>query len=528
LNSKVHIADLGMPPENSRRRGGGREARREARLSASGPVAVKAGASGGNYRPLSDLDVEKIHGAVLEVLESVGIGEPTQEVIDITVPKGAVLSDHGRLCFPRALMEDVLSGAAKDYTVHARGERAGTDDIIAKDAMVHNAISGQAVTFLDCDSLTYRPSTILDIYNFTRVVDVSEHIHMAGVPVMATDILDPIEHDINCAYAVMAATEKTFSMSFTSKESLAKGIELFDIVAGGEGKFAEKPFCIFGGCPLVSPLRFGEENLEILIETARRGLTCDLAVAPQAGATAPAALAGTLVQVVAETLAALAIVNLTNPGTPLTFAAWPFVSDLRTGSFSGGSGEEGLLTAASVQMGNWYGLPTSVPACMTDSKIPDAQSGYEKGMTSVLASIAGCNRVSECAGMMGSLMGISLESLVIDNDMLGAAMRVVRGIEVTDETLSVDVIREVATGPGHYLGHDQTIAMMQTEFLYPSIADRQPQGAWEEQGSPTVFDRARERVAEILSTHYPRHLAGVDPSIRDAFTIHLSAADAGL
>ena len=528
MNTKVHLTDLGKPTDSQRRRGGGREARRANRLSDSGPSAVQAGLQGGRYKPLTDTDIEKVHGAVLEVLETVGIGDPTQEVIDICVPKGATLSDDKRLCFPRTLMEDVLAMSAKEYVVHARGSRAGKDDVSTTDQKVFYAISGQAVTRLDAESLTYRPSTIRDIYDFTRVVDVSEHIHMAGVPVVATDIIDPLEHDINCAYAVMAATEKSFSMSFTSKENLAKGVELFDHVAGGEGKFSREPFCIFGGCPLVSPLRFGEENLDILIETARRGLICDLAVAPQAGATAPASLAGTLVQVVAETLAALAIVNLTNPGCPMTFAAWPFVSDLRTGAFSGGSGEEGLLAAASVQIGSWYGLPTSVPACMTDSKIPDAQMGYEKGMTAVLASLAGCNRVSECAGMMGSLMGISLESLIIDNDMLGSAMRVVRGIEVNDDTLAVEVIREVAKGPGHYLGHDQTIALMQSEFLYPTIADRQPQGAWEEQGSPSIFDRARERVQEILSGHYPQHLAGeTDAVIRDAFTIHLSTSDLG-
>ena len=144
----------------------------------------------------------------------------------------------------------------------------------------------------------------------------------------------------------------------------------------------------------------------------------------------------------------------------MTFAMWPLVSDLRTGSFSGGSGEEAVLAAAAVQIGKFYDLPNSVGASMSDSKIPDAQAGYEKGVTTALAAHAGCNRVCEAAGMLGSLMGCAFEKLVIDNDMLGMVLRTVRGIEVTDETLSLDAIKEVALDPGHYLGHPQTLALM--------------------------------------------------------------------
>ena len=187
------------------------------------------------------------------------------------------------------------------------------------------------------------------------------------------------EHDINVAYALMAGTEKPLCLSFRSRDFIAPAIEMFDLALGGEGRFVKQPFCIFGGCPIVSPLKFGQDNLEVLIETSRLGLVSDIAVAPQSGATAPAPLAGIVVQVIAETLACLAVVNLIRPGCPMTFAAWPFITDLRTGSFSGGGGEQALLAAAAVQMGKFYNLPNSVGAGMTDSKIPDAQSGFEKG-----------------------------------------------------------------------------------------------------------------------------------------------------
>jgi trimethylamine--corrinoid protein Co-methyltransferase len=311
-------------------------------------------------------------------------------------------------------------------------------------------------------------------------------------------------------------------MTFNSVENIAPVIELFDRVLGGEGRFKARPFVSFGGCPIVSPLRFGKENLDVLVESSRLGLVSDIAIAPQAGATAPAYLAGTLAQVVAEGLACLAVVNMVRPGCPMSFAIWPFVSDLRTGAFSGGGGEEAVLMAAAAQIGRFYDLPTTVAAGMTDSKMPDAQAGYEKGITAVLAGLAGANRVLESAGMLGSLMGCSHEALVIDNDMLGMAQRALRGIEVSEETLSLETIREVALGPGHYLGHPDTLKCMESEFLYPEIADRTPSGAWESDGATTMLERAQARAREILAGHYPDHLdPKLDAAIRDRFPIKL-------
>jgi len=252
----------------------------------------------------------------------------------------------------------------------------------------------------------------------------------------------------------------------------------------------------------------------------------DIAIAPQAGATSPAAMAGTLAQVAAEGLACLAITNIIKPGCPMTFAIWPFISDLRTGSFTGGSGEEALAMSACAQIGRFYDLPTSVAASMTDSKLPDAQAGFEKGITAVTAGLAGANRILESAGMLGSLMGCSFEALMIDNDMLGMAQRVVAGIEVNDETLSLDVMREAALGPGHYLGQPQTLELMETDYVYPELADRSAQGAWEEEGSLDIMSRAQSSVQQTLSSHYPEYIdTKAEASIRADFPIKLGTAD---
>jgi trimethylamine--corrinoid protein Co-methyltransferase len=324
----------------------------------------------------------------------------------------------------------------------------------------------------------------------------------------------------------MAGQNKPFSFSCATVSHLDGLIAMFDLVAGGEGEFLERPFCSIGGCPIVSPLRFGKDNAEVLVRTAELGLAADIAIAPQAGATAPAALAGALVQAYAETLACLAVVNMIRPGNPFDFGMWPFVSDLRTGAFSGGGGEEALLMAASAQIANHFGLVSSVATGMTDSKTMDAQAGYEKGITTTAAALAGGNLVSAYPGIVGSLMGQSFEGLLIDNDLLGNAQRLLRGIEVNDETLSFETIRDTVSGLGHYLGSDQTVQLMRSEYQYPGIADRTSQGAWKEEGSRNIYDRAHERVREILATHYPEHIEpAVDAKIRDRFPIRLDPAD---
>jgi trimethylamine--corrinoid protein Co-methyltransferase len=163
---------------------------------------------------------------------------------------------------------------------------------------------------------------------------------------------------------------------------------------------------------------------------------------------------------------------------------------------------------------------------MTDAKLPDAQAGYEKGMTNLLAAQAGGSIIYEAAGMHASLLGCCFESFVIDNDMLGAILRTVRGIEVSEDSLSVDVIRDVCTvGPGHFLGHGQTLRLMQTEYLYPEVADRSSPKEWAERGAADVLDRARARTRALLAEHYPVYIApAVDRVIRARFPIRLPRA----
>lgn len=194
---------------------------------------------------------------------------------------------------------------------------------------------------------------------------------------------------------------------------------------------------------------------------------------------------------------------------------------------SGGSGEQALLTAACAQMAQFYDLPCISAAGMTDAKTPDVQSGYEKGITNVMAGLAGLNMVYESAGMHASILGFSFESLVIDNDMLGQCLRCLRGIEVTEASLSLKVIRDVCIdGPGHYLGAPQTLDLMQSEYLYPGLANRMSPKEWEEAGRPVLLAEAKARIDHLLATHFPDHIDDeIDARIRASHPIRIARTD---
>ena len=494
----------------------GREARRAAPPAAA---AVRPGLPGGRYRPLTAADEQNIHRAVLDVLENIGMGDPIPILRERALERGCRINEHGRLCFPRALVEDVIAGTPKDIRFLGRDPK---HDLEIGGERVHTYGGGEAVNMLDIGAGAYRPSTLADVYDAARLVDRMDNIHAFSRLVVATEIADQRVCDINTAYASVAGTAKHTALTFNDARHVQPTLEMLHMIAGGEQKWRERPFAHGGGCCVISPLRYGCDNAEVCVESVKFGAPVWVVMAPQAGATAPAALAGAVVQCVAEGLAGLLLVDMVEPGFPVIVGPWPFVSDLRTGAFTGGSGEEAVVSAAAAQMVNFYGLPSSVGAGMTDAKSPDCQAGYEKALAVALAAHAGCNNISESAGMLGSLMALSLEAMVIDNDMLGSILRTVRGVEVNDETLSLDVIRQVVHGEGHYLRTEQTLGLMRTEYEYPALADRSTPGEWEAEGAPDIRERAGKRVREILSTHYPEYIdPAVDRRIRDTFPILL-------
>jgi trimethylamine--corrinoid protein Co-methyltransferase len=510
------------------RRSGGRQARHALR---SAPLAaeikpVNPGLEGGRYQPLTESDVTAIDENIFRILGEIGFNEATPHCIETCTAVGAVLGDDGRLRMSRDVVENALKVAEKKLVLY--GQDPAYDRQVSG-TRVHFATGGAAVMVADTANNNYRESTAQDLYDLARIADTCEHIHIFQRMCVLRDIEDNAAMDLNTTYCSVAGTSKHVGASWTHYKHLEQTLEMLHVIAGGEDKWRARPFVSQSNCFVVPPMKFAQDALECLRVAVEGGMPVLLLSAGQAGATGPACLAGAVSQAWAEILGGLVYVNAIKPGAPAILGAWPFVSDLRTGAMSGGSPEQGLLSAACAQMSTLYDLPFGTACGMTDSKFPDFQGGAERAHTLLPPALAGANIIYESGGMYASLLGACPESLVLDNDVLGATMRAVRGIEVNEDTLSFENLKDVClSGAGHYLGTDKTLAVMQSEYIYPDMGDRTSPNIWEEAGKPVLLDKAIARRDEILSGHFPKHISDeTDTEIRSRFPIALSREAVG-
>jgi len=458
---------------------------------------------GGAYQPLSNKDRDAIIDHAFEMLDKVGVGDAPDALAERLTSVGAHRRHDGRMLLPRAMVEAALDRAPSTVELPGFVEDRGVS-IGGKG--VHIGTGGAAVRTLDAATGVYRDSELNDLWNMMRVVDEMPNIHYGLRPLIARDMVDDLELDINTAFAVTAATSKPTGVSFTSAATVDPVIDLFDVALGGEGTFAAQPFSMAVIVHVVPPLRFSPEGYEIMERAIARGMIVQTCSAGQAGATSPPSLAGSLAQGLAEILAGVVMADAIKPGHPCIHAFMPFVSDLRTGAMTGGSGEAAVTSAAAAQLLSHLDIPNAVSAGITEAKAADNQAGYEKGYTVTLSAQAGADMVQLSVGMLGSIMVASPEALVIDSDMSGAILRSVRGVEIEEGYLDIANLEAVVSGDGHYLGEPQTLELMRSEYVYPE----------------SLWDRATERVNEIIGAGRPDHLSTEnETAVRAAFPIHL-------
>ncbi len=475
------------------------------------------GLVGGQYKPLTENQVREIHEASLAILERTGVQVEQSEAVRLLREAGAEV-EGSRVRIHPSMVEDGISKAPSRVVLASRDP---TQDLILEDARVYIGTGGAALRVVDMDTGEIRPALLRDVAQTALIVDALENIHFFLVPVYPTDVPEELA-EINKFYASLVNTTKHVQAGMYSIQGIRDVIEMCEHIVGGEQALRDRPIVSFITSWMVSPLKFATDVTTLLIEICRQRMPVVLSSAPMAGSTAPITLAGMLAQLNAEQLAGVTLTQLVQPGCPVLIGPIPATADMRSGKYLGGAVELGLCNAAITQMAHLYRLPIYNSAGMTEAKLPDIQAGMEKAQSVIQVALAGSNFIHHAAGMLEDMATIAYEQYVIDNELLGMAMRAVRGIEVNDETLALEVIDRVGPG-GHHLLDDHTLRFMRTEHYYPStVFDRQERELWQQAGSSNAWERAKEVTRHLLATHQPQPLDPyVDGWIRDRFKIML-------
>jgi len=452
---------------------------------------------------LTDDEVQQIHQGTLDVLQNCGVRVLSAEALDLLESGGChVDRATNRVRVPGHLVEEAIDSAPSKVLLAARDP---AHDVLLEDGRTYFTTFGQGLRVIDPYTAEVRSSTARDIADSALLADALEHVSVYTVAVAATDIPEgPNKSLCELEVAFAHTSRHVVHGEIASGEGVRRLVEMAAAIVGGADKLRERPIVSAGGCPS-SPLEHSERVCEIVMECARAGIPAAVVSMVMAGGTGPVTLAGTLVTHNAEVLSGLVLHQLAAKGAPFLYGSCTTAMDMTYGTAPLGSPESGLLSAGVAALARYYALPSVVAGGWADSKLTDAQAGHEKTLTTLLVGLAGPSLVLG----MGSLelgMTLSLAQLVIDDETVAMVERVVGGVRVTDETLAVDLIKEM--GPGKdFLGQKHTRAHQREEQSKVGLIDRRMRGGWEKRGGKDLAQRAAERAREILETHKPEPLS---------------------
>ncbi|WP_457551938.1 trimethylamine methyltransferase family protein, partial [Desulfobacula sp.] len=403
----------------------------------------------------------------------------------------------------------ILCGQDPKNDLHLTGDR------------VHMGTGGAAIKILDPETGSIRSTTLKDLYDVSRLVDQLENIHFLVRPCIPTDI-DKADYDINMFYACLSASAKHVMSGVNDEKGLHDIIEMASMIAGGLDKLQKRPFISITACFAISPLKLCTQSTLIMQEANRNLIPVALSSAPMAGSTSPLTMAGTLAQLHAEQLAGITICQLTRKGAPVLYGGIPGMVNLKTMGYSGGAVECGMMNAAIHQLSNHIKVPNYNSAGLTDSKLPDAQAGFEKAFTALLTSMGGSNYIHHSAGMLESMLTIAHEQFVIDDEIIGNCCTVLKGIDCDVEHLALEVIDSVGPG-GNFITAPHTMAHLRTEYYNGNgVTDRKSREKWEEEGSLDTRQRALEIARKLIASPKPSYIPEeIDKAIRKKFKILL-------
>jgi trimethylamine--corrinoid protein Co-methyltransferase len=438
--------------------------------------------------------VERVHEASLEILAEVGLLVRFAPARDLFRRHGCdVDAETNRVRFPRAVVEKYLPYLPSRFTFYARDPQY--DKTIPDDSPV--IVTGSsAPDILDPVTGEERRAVVADIVMIAHLIQELPAYDMFSVSVLADDA-PPNQFSLARLYPALKYCSKPIRITSKDLDDARDILQLGYLVAGSEEAYREHPFITHHYCPVVSPLTMDHLSTEAVMFFAEQGLPVYPTIVPNAGLTSPMSLAGTLTQGNAEFLAAALLMQMTREGTPLIYATLPTVADMRTGAYASGGIECGMLHMAHAQMAHFYNVPYGGYIGLTNSKINDAQSGYETGLSTMAGLLAGMDMMN-MGGLVEALKTFDFAKAVIDDEIAQMLKRVKRGMEFSEENLAVDVIKKIGPG-GSYIVEPHTIKRMKTAGLLTKLSDRDTRSQWMKKGGQDIHARAMARVREILA-----------------------------
>ncbi len=469
---------------------------------------MRKGLTGGDYKPLSESDIQKIHRAVLTIFSEVGVQVNYPDALKIFEKAGAKVDADSRIVrFEEEMVMELIARAPSVVNLCGR-EPDGLLDCEIGGTKVHLGTGGTALNVQDPGSTDTRTSQLADVMNMARAVDALENIHFYMLNVHPHDV-ERDDIDVNRFGAALNRTKKHIMGGVYTVEGIRNVIKMAEMIAGSPEKLRERPFISMVTC-IISPFKIDEDYGRLAIEVAKNGIPLVVPAEPLCGATSPITIAGTLVVECVDTLTGVMLAQLVNPGTPVIFGCVSSITDLRDMKYLAGALEMGLINAGASQMAQFYKLPIYATAGMSDAKVSDAQAGYESAMTSLMVALAGGNFIHDAAGFLEFCMTASYDKLVIDDEIIGMVMRAVEGIRVDDDTLALDELMNVGPG-GHFVSSRHTRRHMRTEQFTPKLSDRDGREAWQATGAKDTRQRAAEKARSILEAE---PVSMISPEVR--------------
>lgn len=449
---------------------------------------------------LDESEIERIHQGTLTVLEKTGIYVNEVEARKILRENGAKVDDNKkRVWIPPSLLEDGIKKAPREFTIHARDPKRTLK--IDCEKIYFEPMIGR-LNILDSSTWKRRRNTLKDLESLIRIANAMPNFHLLHSGAMMPHIEgvpDPVAH-VHGYFTAIKNSEKVVKGTGRGTSKAQDCIKMAAVLAGGMDKLKKETW-LFTTCNTISPLQLDKPQVEGIIQYARANQAVDVTAEVQSGATSPVTLAGSLIVQNCEVLTGILISQLTKAGAPVFYGTCGGVMDMRLADIALGGVESGLINIATAQLAHHYNIPCRGTAATTESKALDMQAGYEKATTLLMAAMGGANTIFY-PGVMDHALTISLESLVIDNEICGMVTRALQGIKVDDAHLAIDIIDRV--GPmGHFLGQKHTMQFLIDEHYLPTISDRRIREEWEKDGSKELKDVAKERVQKILKEHVP-------------------------